>query len=99
MAAGVVDRASGRPLAPGAAFRIASVTKTFTAAAVLRLAEEGKVDLDASITGYVSAQSIAILQADGYAMDAAMDLFRLSGSGLTCWLHSGTWGVMAIYCP
>lgn len=70
LAAGVVDVASGSALAPGAAFRIASVTKTFTAAAVLRLVEMGDVDLDASIEAYVSPQSIAVLQADGYATDA-----------------------------
>jgi D-alanyl-D-alanine carboxypeptidase len=67
LAAGVVDFASGSPLEPGAAFRIASVTKTFTAAAVLRLVEMGEVDLDASIEQYVSAESVAILKADGYA--------------------------------
>ncbi|MDX1991389.1 MAG: alpha/beta fold hydrolase [bacterium] len=70
LAAGVVDFASGSPLEPGAAFRIASVTKTFTAAAVLRLVEMGEVDLDASIEQYVSDESIAILQADGYVTDA-----------------------------
>jgi D-alanyl-D-alanine carboxypeptidase len=70
LAAGVVDFASGSTLEPGAAFRIASVTKTFTAAAVLRLVEMGEVDLDASIEQYVSAESIAILQADGYATDS-----------------------------
>lgn len=69
LAAGVVDFESGSPLEPGAAFRIASVTKTFTAAAVLRLMEMGQVDLDASIELYLSAESLTILQAGGYATD------------------------------
>lgn len=64
LAAGVVNVASGSPLEPGAAFRIASVTKTFIAAAVLR-----QVDLDASIEQYLSPESIALLQSDGYATD------------------------------
>jgi D-alanyl-D-alanine carboxypeptidase len=66
LAAGVVDFESGSPLEPGAAFRLASVTKTFTAAAVLRLMEMGQVDLDASIEQYLSPESIALLQSDGY---------------------------------
>src|SRR5262245_12497344 len=41
-AAGVADRTSKTPLTADATFRIASLMKTFTAAATLRLAEEGK---------------------------------------------------------
>src|SRR5436309_8161377 len=37
-AAGFADRATRKPLTASAGFRIASVTKTFTAAAILRLA-------------------------------------------------------------
>lgn len=44
---------AGDALVPDAAMGIASVTKTFTAAQVLLLAEEGRVDLDAPITDYV----------------------------------------------
>jgi len=42
-----------QPLEPTDAFRTASVTKTFTAAAVLRLAEEGELSLGDSITAYL----------------------------------------------
>ncbi|NQX95454.1 MAG: beta-lactamase family protein, partial [Erythrobacter sp.] len=35
-------------------FRLASVTKTFVAAALLRLSEDGKLDLDASISDLIS---------------------------------------------
>lgn len=41
------------PMATDAVFEIGSVTKQFTAAAVLRLAEEGKLDLEADITTYL----------------------------------------------
>ena len=34
-------------------FRLASVSKLFTAAAVQRLADEGVIDLDASVFGYL----------------------------------------------
>ncbi len=60
-----VDRA----LSPDATFRLASVTKTFTAAAVLRLVEQGKVDLDGPVTQCVDGDLTAALEADGYRTD------------------------------
>src|SRR6185436_4916424 len=42
------------PLDPRAGFRIASVTKTFTSAAILRLVEQGRVGLDDPIAKYLS---------------------------------------------
>ncbi|MGC3001894.1 serine hydrolase domain-containing protein [Streptomyces sp. G35A] len=50
---GVRDLASGRPAGPDARFRAGSTTKVVTAAAVLRLAADGEVDLDASIERYL----------------------------------------------
>jgi D-alanyl-D-alanine carboxypeptidase len=46
--------AAGAPLGPDAYYRIASVSKTFTALAVLRLADEGKVALTDPISRYVA---------------------------------------------
>ena len=43
----------GRAVAPKAMFGIASITKTFIAAEVLKLARAGKVDLDAPLSRYV----------------------------------------------
>ena len=43
-----------RPSSPPSAFAIASTTKTFVAAEVLLLASQGKIDLDAPVTEYVS---------------------------------------------
>lgn len=40
-------------MTPENIFRIGSITKQFTAVAILKLAEEGKIDLDANITGYI----------------------------------------------
>lgn len=50
---GVHDLRSGRPADPGARFRAGSVTKVFTAAAVLQLASEGAVELDRSVRAYL----------------------------------------------
>jgi len=50
---GAADTA-GTPLQPDARYRIASVSKSFTALAVLRLADEGKVALTDPISRYVA---------------------------------------------
>jgi D-alanyl-D-alanine carboxypeptidase len=68
-AAGAFDRATGRPLRPEHGFRVASVTKTFTAAAVLRLFEEGRLGLDDPIARDLPAEYVAPLRQDGYAVD------------------------------
>ena len=44
--AGVADMAAGRPAGPDVLYRIASITKTFTGTAIMRLRDEGKLDLD-----------------------------------------------------
>ena len=67
--AGFADRASKKPLMTDATFRIASVTKTFTAAAVLRLVEDGKLGLDDPIARRLSPATVAILRSGGYQPD------------------------------
>src|SRR4051794_17667196 len=46
---GLADIAKKTPITPQTKFRIGSVTKQFTAAAVLRLAEQGKLSLNDSL--------------------------------------------------
>jgi CubicO group peptidase (beta-lactamase class C family) len=53
LAVGLADAEAGREATPGTQYRIGSITKTFTAAAVLRLADEGAVDLLAPLREYV----------------------------------------------
>ncbi|MER7464544.1 serine hydrolase domain-containing protein [Streptomyces sp. NPDC097981] len=50
---GVADVRTGRKAMDDARFRAGSVTKTFTAAVVLQLAAEGKVDLDKPVQEYL----------------------------------------------
>ncbi|MBP2334725.1 D-alanyl-D-alanine carboxypeptidase [Saccharothrix coeruleofusca] len=52
-AAGVADRATGRPMTGRDQFEIGSVTKAFTATLVLQQVDRGRVDLDASIDRYL----------------------------------------------
>jgi D-alanyl-D-alanine carboxypeptidase len=50
---GVSDRETGTPASTDQSFRIASITKTFTATAVLLLVDDGLVRLDAPVARYV----------------------------------------------
>ena len=50
---GFADRASRRPSDPRTLYRIASITKTFTATAVMRLRDEGKLALDDPAVAYL----------------------------------------------
>jgi len=68
-ATGVADP-DGRAMTAGVPVRIASITKTVVAAAVLRLWEEGRLDLDAPVSGLISAAHDRTLRADGYDTDA-----------------------------
>ena len=46
---GLADVATGAPATAAHAYRIGSITKTFTAVAILRLRDEGRLDLDAPV--------------------------------------------------
>ena len=52
---GLADTASRTPVSEDTVFRIGSITKTFTAVAVLQLCEQGLVDLDAPAGDYLRA--------------------------------------------
>src|SRR5215217_5804196 len=52
---GLADIAANTPITQDTMFRIGSITKTFTAMAVLQLWEQGLVDLDAPANDYLRA--------------------------------------------
>ena len=56
----------GTPMSPSTPVRIASITKTFVAGSVLRLWEDGRIDLDASIDGFLEPEIDSLLHGDGY---------------------------------
>ena len=66
-ASGVSDLATGDVLSPDQPVRIASNTKTFVATAILRLWEDGLLDLDESIAECLSPESMEALTRGGYA--------------------------------
>jgi D-alanyl-D-alanine carboxypeptidase len=50
---GVADLASREPVTSETLFEIGSIGKTFTSVAVLQLADEGRIDLDAAVVRYL----------------------------------------------
>lgn len=69
VAGGVADLVTGEPLVPGSRFRIASVTKSFVAAATLRLVEDGRLSLDDSIAELLPGEYDDLLRSGGYDID------------------------------
>jgi CubicO group peptidase (beta-lactamase class C family) len=60
---GVADIASGTPVTEDTVFRIGSLTKTFTAIAVMQLWEQGLLDLDAPANDYLRAYKLVSAKA------------------------------------
>jgi D-alanyl-D-alanine carboxypeptidase len=69
-AVGVRDLTTGEPLTSDATVRIASVTKTFVAATIMRLIETGVVDLrDSLVDAGLPNDLLEALKADGYTVE------------------------------
>lgn len=68
---GAVGKADpqGTPLTQAHPFRVASVTKGFVAAAILRLVEDGKLSLAQPITALIAPETAALLRSGGYDPD------------------------------
>ena len=73
-----VDGPDQRPAKPTDEFAIASVTKTVTASLVLKLADEGKIDLHAPIANYVKSLGV-----DGNGATVEQVIGMKSGMGDT----------------
>ncbi len=78
-ARGHADRASGTPATPETVYRLASLSKPFTAAVVLRLAEEFGLDLDRPLATYLPGFSIRTRFADAGAVTPRSILAHRSG--------------------
>ncbi len=70
VASGLSDVATNTKLSAMQPSRIASVTKTFTAAVVLRLAEMKRLSLTNSISTHASSKLIEVLKSGGYDTSA-----------------------------
>jgi D-alanyl-D-alanine carboxypeptidase len=67
---GLARRDVAEPLTAAHTFRIASNTKTYVAAAVLRLVEDGRLGLDDALADHLAAPRARLLRGDGYDLDA-----------------------------
>ena len=70
VAVGTADHGSDEPLTPAHTFRMASNTKTYVAAALLRLVEMGRLGLGDSLGEHLPADQRELLRGDGYDLDA-----------------------------
>jgi len=68
-AAGLADPESGRLMTAWTPVRIASNTKTFVAAAVLRLVEDQELDINDSIEHLLPEEYLTVLEGDGYDVE------------------------------
>ncbi|MGW4352214.1 serine hydrolase domain-containing protein [Nocardia sp. NPDC004582] len=81
---GVADPATGRAAQVGDHFRIGSITKTFTAAAVLRLVDDGRVRLTDTIEQYVAGVPNGAVITVGDLLGMRGGVYKLEGeSGFT----------------
>jgi CubicO group peptidase (beta-lactamase class C family) len=77
---GVTDRESPQPIGLDSVFRIASMSKSFTALSVLKLRDEGKLSLDAPISTYLpELRSLAPPTRDSPPITARLLLTHASG--------------------
>ena len=65
-AAGLANPESGAAMTADHSVRIASNTKTYVAAAILRLAEEGRLGIDDPIAAHLPDETVELLISDGY---------------------------------
>lgn len=70
VAAGMSDTARKVPLKPEQPVRLASNTKTYVAAALLRLVEQGRLALTDPLAKHLPADLNAMLRRDGYRTDS-----------------------------
>ncbi|PKP38830.1 MAG: serine hydrolase [Bacteroidetes bacterium HGW-Bacteroidetes-15] len=93
-ASGLADWEQKVAIGPDQTFRIASVTKTFVAATVLRLWEDNKLSLDDFISKYISLEHAKILEEGGYSPNKITIRHLLSHtSGLGDHTNSGKYTV------
>jgi D-alanyl-D-alanine carboxypeptidase len=81
---GMADAARLRPVTPETTFNAYSITKTFTAATVLALAESGQLDLDAPIG---TAAGVLGLEAYGSVRDTLLHRAGFRNPNPLRWIH------------
>jgi D-alanyl-D-alanine carboxypeptidase len=89
-----IDGPDGRRASPHDVFAIASISKTFTAALIMRLVDDGKVDLDKPLSTYLGSLNIdtnsatvrdALAMRSGIPDTSAASLAKVSADPLHVW--------------
>ncbi|MEJ2190002.1 MAG: serine hydrolase, partial [Acidobacteriota bacterium] len=80
-AAGEADPETGTPMTAETPFQIASNTKTFIAASILRLWEDGRIGLDDPVAEHLLPETVEILTSDGYDLQAMTVRHLLTHTG------------------
>ena len=81
-ATGMADVEKQRPLTPDSMFRIMSMTKPFTATAVMMLADEGKLSLDDPVEKYIPSFANSMLRDGTMVKDLTIRRLLTHTSGL-----------------
>ena len=84
IAVGMADQLSGRPISIDTPLRVASNSKTFVAATVLRLWEQGLIDLDSPIAPLIAPEFNSLLSSAGYRTGKITVRHLLNHSGRLC---------------
>jgi D-alanyl-D-alanine carboxypeptidase len=71
--AGKANLATGAPVQPDTLFGIGSITKTFVAVVILQLAEEGKLDLNATASSLLGSAVESVPNADKASLAQLMN--------------------------
>ncbi|GII75257.1 serine hydrolase [Sphaerisporangium rufum] len=92
-AAGLLNKATGVAATPDSLFQIGSITKLWTATLVMQLADEGMVDIDRPVRGYLpefriadqaAAERITVRQLLAHTAGFEGDIFTDTGVGDDC---------------
>ncbi|RJG40619.1 serine hydrolase domain-containing protein [Mesorhizobium sp. DCY119] len=89
---GLGDKEAGTPVEPDSIFRIASVSKSFTGVAIMRLFQEGRLKLEDKVLDYFPA---AILPTQGKLFDDRWKQITIA----QCLTHTGGWDRDKSYDP
>ncbi len=92
---GYADLQRGEPITPDTVFRVASISKLFTTALALRLADRGQLDLAAPVNSYLPAD-LRILDGDGRPATSSVRTLLSHTSGLPAGVRGADPGHAAV---
>ncbi len=97
---GIADAATNKPLTPEDPMLIASMTKLYVSAAILRLVEDQKLELFQPLTGLLTFSTDSLLRTDGYDLEVINIAHLLSHtSGIFDFVDSKNFQEMTISDP